>query len=400
MPNISPLMPDIDFAHHEVPDLHERLDEMRQHGPVVPVVYHGESVWLINSHAELSHAFLDEEHFEGAAAYRLHAAPAMGKTIQTMSGEEHRIHRALLSVPFFPRQVRSYIERIIDPTLDELLDRIEGRAEVEMVREFAQPFPFAVIARLLGLPITDEQRMLEWAVKLIDYPWDPEGALRARKEFSDYLQPLIDARRSAPGDDLLSILATAEVEGERLDDEAIMAFCRIVFPAGSDTTYKNAGSLLYAILSQPGIRAQVLESDAVREAIVSEGLRWEAPTALLPRRCTRDITLGGVPFRADSWVLFGVTGANNDPSVFADPRKFDPDRDHRRMLAFGRGQHFCLGSHLARRELEAAIKRIFERFPKMTLVPGKPVEIIGGVLRGPRELWVYPYGSPDAALNR
>lgn len=392
MPSLSPLLPDIDFAHHEVPNLHALLASLREQGPVVPVVYHGEPVWLILGHAELSQAFVDEVHFEGAAAYRLHAAPAMGKTIQTMSGEEHRIHRSLLSVPFFPRQVRSQVETLIEPAIDEVLDRVEGQSEVDLVAAVAQPFPFRVISLLLGLPIDDEPQMLEWALKLLDYPWDPEGALRARREFSDHLKPVIQQRRRSPGEDLISILATAEVEGERLDDEAIMAFCRILFPAGSDTTYKNLGCLLHAVLSQPGLRERVLAGPEEREAIVSEGLRWEPPTALLPRRCTRDTELGGMPFRADTWVLFGIAAANSDPAVFEEPRRFDPDRDHRKSLVFGRGQHFCLGSHLARRELETAIQRLCERFPDMVLMADRPVDIIGGVLRGPRELWVRPRG--------
>src|SRR5690625_3953300 len=110
MPSLSPLLPDIDFAHHEVPNLHALLASLREQGPVVPVVSDGEPVWLILGHAELSQAFVDEVHFEGAAAYRLHAAPAMGKTIQTMSGEEQSIHRSLISVPFCTRQVISPVE--------------------------------------------------------------------------------------------------------------------------------------------------------------------------------------------------------------------------------------------------------------------------------------------------
>lgn len=384
-------MPEIDFAHHPVPNLHELLAELRRHGPVVPVCYHGKRTWLINSFELLSRAFADELHFQSAATYLIHAEPAAGLTLQTMAGEEHRINRGLVSRPFFPKEVRAAIESLIEPTANELLDAIEGQEELDIIAAFSRPFPFRVITRLLGIPLTDEKRLLDWALKLIDYPWDPEGAVRARHDFADYLKPFLDERRVNPADDVISRLATAEFEGQRLSDEEIYSFARMIYPAGSDTAYKNGGSLLYAILSDPALRAQVLESAKAREGIVQEALRWEPPVALLPRICSADITLGGVDIKAGEWTLFGISAANSDPAVFPEPRRFDPTRTQR-SLVFGNGVHFCLGSHLARRELETAIKRIFERFPNMCLAPGHTVEITGGVLRGPKALWVRPYG--------
>ncbi|MDB5395635.1 MAG: putative cytochrome, partial [Rhodospirillales bacterium] len=106
-----------------------------------------------------------------------------------------------------------------------------------------------------------------------------------------------------------------------------------------------------------------------------------------------DVRLGGAPIKKGDWVLFGITAANNDPKVFPNPRKFDPSRDNRELISFGRGVHFCLGMHLARRELETALKVVFERYPDMRLTPGSKVEYVGGVLRGPRELRVQPYGQ-------
>lgn len=385
--NATTLLPHIDFASDPLPDLHEVIDGLRAHGPVVPVTYHGKPAWLINSHAELREAFSDEVHFMAAAAYRIHSEPAQGKTIQTMAGNEHRVNRALVSSPFFPRQVRALVESLLEPEAHRIVDRFETEDEVDIIRAYARPYPFTVISRMLGIPTHDEEQFLEWAVKLLDYPWDPEGALRARAEFSAYMAPIIEARRQRPADDVLSLLASAEFEGQRLDDEEILGFCRLLFPAGSDTTYKNMGSLLAYMLSDPALVERARGSDASREALVQEGLRIEPPTALLPRMCSKDIHFGGVDMRAGDWVLFGITAANNDPAVFADPRRFDPDRDNRH-LAFGHGVHFCLGSHLARRELECSLKVLFSRFPDMRLKTGSPVEITHAVLRGVRSLWV------------
>jgi len=385
------LMPGIDFAYDELPDLHERLDELRAIGPVVPVTYHGQTVWLITRYQELKQAFSDEEHFASKAAYTVHSEPSMGKTLQTMSGQQHRVNRTLVSKPFFPKQIRDAVESLIAPIADELLDRLNDREEVDLVEAFTRPYPFSVVARMLGIPVHDEAKLLEWALKLIDYPWDPEGALRARAEFAEYMQPILDERRERPGNDVISLLATAEFEGQRLSDEEIYSFLRLLFPAGSDTTYKVAGSLFYAILSNPAVREQAMESDTAREAIVQEALRWQAPTALLPRRCSKDTELAGVAIEEGDWILFGITAAHRDPLVFDDPHRFDPARTEKN-LAFGHGEHFCLGSHLARRELETAIERVFTRFPDMRLCPDKPVRFSGAVLRGTPELWVRPYG--------
>lgn len=385
----SPLCPDIDFAVAELPDLHTVLDELRQRAAVVPVIYHGAPVWLITRFAELREAFSDEEHFACEAAYRIHSEPSMGRTMQCMSGAEHRLNRALVSNAFFPKQVRAFVAPVIEVEAVRWLERIAGQPRVDMVQAFTRPYPFSVITRLLGIPVVDDERFLEWAIKLIDYPWDPVGALRAKAEFDAYMIPLIAARRAQPGSDVVSLLASASLEGVQLGDEEILAFCRLLFPAGSDTTYKNLGSLLAAVLADPRLRERACGSDADREALVQEGLRFEAPTALLPRRCSRSTVLAGQPIAADDWVLFGITAANNDPAVFAEPRRFDPDRRDKN-LAFGHGEHFCLGTHLARREMEAALKLVFAHFPAMRLLPDDPVEIIGGVLRGPRALWVAP----------
>ncbi|MEH6583944.1 MAG: cytochrome P450 [Halioglobus sp.] len=385
------LLPDTDFAYDELTNLHEVLDSLRSAGPVVRVKFHNEPAWLISGYHELRQAFSDEEHFECARAYKLHSEPSMGKTILGMSGSEHRVNRALVSRPFFPNQIRTLLETLIEEQANLLLDKIDRDEPVELVEEFARPFPFKVITRMLGIPVDDDAKLLTWALKIIDFPWDPEGALKAKREFDEYLIPLIERRRDNPGEDIISILATTESEGERLTTEEILSFCRLLFPAGSDTTYKMLGSLFYAILSTDGMKERAVADDNAREALVQEGLRWQPPTALLPRLCSKDIELAGVKISDGDWVLFGITAANSDPAVFDQPRVFNPDRENKN-LAFGHGEHFCLGSHLARRELETALKLVFQRFPDLALVEDKPVEITQGVLRGAKSLWVRPRG--------
>ncbi|WP_116363922.1 cytochrome P450 [Parahaliea mediterranea] len=383
----SSMLPDTDFAYDALPDLHTVLDELRTAGPVVPVTYHGEPAWLITGYEALREAFADEEHFQCAAAYRIHSEPAMGRTIQTMYGNEHRVNRALVSSPFFPRQIRTVVESLLEPEAHAIVDRFAGQTEVDLIPAYARPYPYRVITRMLGIPTHDEAAFLEWALKLIDYPWDPEGALRARQDFSQYMAPIIEARRQAPAEDILSILATTEFEGHFLDDEEILSFCRLLFPAGSDTTYKNLGSLLSYVLRDPALVALARGSDGDREALVQEGLRIEPPTALLPRMCSKAIDFYGRRMAAGDWVLFGITAANSDPSVFPEPRSFQASRTNKN-LAFGHGVHFCLGSHLARQELACSLKVLFSRYPDMRLAPGFDVTISQAVIRGPQALRV------------
>jgi cytochrome P450 len=385
MQSTTPLVPEIDFATDDVPHLHEILAGLRKAGPVVPVRFHDELAWLICGYEELMAALADEETFPSAAMYSLHAAPVMGKTLQCMGGEEHRINRALVSPAFLPSKIRSNIAELLEPVAHGLIDRLAHRGSGELIAEFCRLYPFTVITRLLGVPLDADKDILGWSLALVSYPWDPKTALAASAQFTEYLRPLVAERRMEPGEDLLSLLATAVVEGQRLTDEEIFSFVRLLFPAGSDTTYLALGSLIYAVLTHPEVRARVLADPEERRWAVEESLRWEAPVALLPRMCVRSTGWGGAEIPPGSPMLFGITAANRDPEVYPEPERFDLSR-RARNLTFGHGEHFCLGSHLARAEMEVALGALLERLPGLRLVEPDAVRILGGVLRGPKEL--------------
>ncbi len=382
------LLPEIDFAHAELPNLHEVLGALRAHGPVVPVRFHGELTWLILGYDELTAAFADDETFPSKAIYERIAMPVMGKTIQCMAGDEHRRNRALVSHAFRPAVMRRTVESSLVPLAHALLDRFAARGEGDLVVEFTRRFPFLVITRFLGIPIPDEAKLLHWAQKLIEFPWDPEGALAGSREFTDYLRVLVAERRARPGEDLLSELVTAEVGGERLADEEIFSFVRLLFPAGSDTTYKNMGSLFASVLGLPEIAALARADASQIPAIVDEGLRFEPPVPLLPRACAKDVHWAGVHLSANTPLLYGIAAANRDPAHFEQPHRFLPARKGRRHLTFGHGLHFCLGSHLARRELEVALEVVLQRLPALALAEPLNTRITGGVIRGPEHVRV------------
>ena len=379
-------VPAVDFATDELLNFHDTIDQLRTFGNVVPVKFFDRPAWLLHRYDDVKHTIADEVHFQAAKFYKLGAAPAMGRTVQTMANEEHRINRALVSSAFFPKQIRRLLEPLIQSEAHRLLDECADLERIELVNGYSRQYPFGVITRLLGIPLDDDEKFLSWALKLIDYPWDPEGALAAKEAFTQALTPIVHQRRQQPEDDIISLLTQEEIEGQLLSDEEIFSFCRLLFPAGSDTTYKNLGSLLYAVLSDPELCDIVRESPEHIPAIVQEGLRWAPPTATLPRICSKTTQIGDQTIERGEMILLCIAAANSDPLVYDNPRQFDFRREQKN-LAFGNGVHFCLGSHLARSELETGLEQLFAHFPDIKLLEEQSVEFFGAVMRGPRQLW-------------
>jgi cytochrome P450 len=383
-----PEYPQIDFAMDAVPDLHSVLADLRERHRVAPVRYHGNTAYLITRFEDLKPAFADDDTFPSAAAYVRHAGPVMGKTIQCMAGAEHRRNRGLVSAAFLPRLMKEFVEAFLTPVAHQLVDAFADRGEADLVQDYTMRYAFTVITRLLDFPPTDFEQLKRWGDGLIDYPWNPEFAQEAAREFTEYLKPLIDERRKNPGEDLLSSLTTVEVDGDRLSDEEIFSFIRLLFPAGADTTYRGLGSMIYAVLTHREVFDAVKADPDFIPDVVQESLRWEGPTALLPRFAPKDTTWAGVDIPGGSEVIFGITSANHDAQVYEAPDRFDPWRKERESLSFGHGLHFCLGSHLARREMEVSLRVLSERLPDMELVDSEQVGIQGTVLRGPQSLRV------------
>jgi cytochrome P450 len=381
------LFPAIDFAWEEVPNLHELLEEARLHGPVVQIRYHEKPAFLVLSHEAVAEGLSDEDVFPSAAFHTQWSQPTMGRTIQCMTGPEHRRARGLVNAAFRPSVMMRSIESLLEPVAHRLIDDFAGNGNAELIEDFSHRYPATIIMRMLGLPAHDETRILRWALDLINYPWQPEEALRSSKEFTTYLAEVVKERREDPRDDILTELCTVEVEGERLADEEIYSFVRLLFPAGADTTFKALGSLFWAVLSQTDLAGDLSGDQDLCVSVVDETLRWEPPIALQPRTSgAKDALWFHTEIPASAPMLFAITAANRDPDVFSEPHRFDPTRKSRNALTFGRGAHFCLGSHLARREMEVATRVVFERCPNLRLVDPDSVEITGAVLRGPKSL--------------
>lgn len=311
----------------------------------------------------------------------------MGRTILEMEGPEHLRHRRLVTPAFSPRALREGLDQVVREVVHQLIDVIESDGRADLVSQFTFTFPLRVIARVLGLPIKDFEQFHHWALDLLAIAEDPARGLEAAQRIVDYLRPIIEERRRAPKDDLVSTLVQAEVEGERLNDEEVLGFLRLLLPAGAETTYRLTGTLIHALLTHPEALAAVRADRKMLDRAIEETLRWESAVQYVSREVTRDVAVSGTPLAAGDLVMLAIGSANRDETHFTDPDRFDLERakvaDH---VAFGFGTHFCLGSNLARLEARLALDALLDRLPNLRLDPSEPSRIVGLAFRSPDRL--------------
>ena len=386
---VAPLYPEIDFAVDAVPDFHARMARLRDAGHrVVPLRYLGEIAWAILRYEDVAAAYADDDYLPAAPAYRRHSEPVQGRTLLAMEGNEHRVNRLLVSRSFHPPAIRRLAESLLVPLANEIVDSLEPGREFDLVERYTHRYPFSVITRMLGIPVDDHDRLVAWVEGLFSFPWDPELARRASRDFTDYLAPLVAERRRKPAGDVISMLTSAEAEGQRLSDEQIFSFIRLLFPAGADTTYLSIGSLMLTVLGDATLTRRLLAEPDQRVWAVEESLRLNGTIGLQVRYTERPVTIAGTAIPANSWLLYGNAPANHDPAVFPEGERFDLDRHPTKLLTFGKGVHFCLGSHLARAEMQVSLSVLLDRLEGLRLADPANTRITSAVLRGPRSLRV------------
>jgi cytochrome P450 len=312
----------------------------------------------------------------------------MGKHIMLgMDGAEHRRYRALVSTAFRQKALARWEHELIAPIADELIDGFAGRGRAELVKEFTFPFPTKVIAGLLGLPREDYRQFQRWSISILGVMSKRERAIAASQEMKEYLAEILAERRREPREDLVSDLARAELDGERLTDEEIFSFLRLLLPAGVETTFRSTGNLLYSLLSRPGQLDAVRADRSLIPQAIEEAVRYETPLLNITRLATRDTELSGVPIPAGSTIMLMLAAANRDETRWPDPDDHDIFRDAKPHISYGQGPHICIGMHLARTEMRLALNLMLDRLPNLRLDPdGDDPHIHGQVFRAPTSL--------------
>jgi cytochrome P450 len=315
---------------------------------------------------------------------------SFGKTISGMDAPEHLRYRKIFQKAFLPHQVRKWGEPVVAPVIEGLLGKVKPQRRCDLIADFTHHFPFQVVYRQLNLPARDIEIFHKLAAAQTSYFFAPEMAYEAGQKLGEYFSRMVQARRDEPGDDLVSVLANAEVDGEQLPEEVVISFLRQLTNAGGDTTYRGTSVLLAALLQNPEQLAAVRANRSLAPAAIEEALRWDGPLTTVGRITTRDYTRHGVTIPARSVVDFVQGQANRDPAKFSDPDRFDIFRDRKvRHIAFTMGPHVCIGQHLARVEMERALNAVLDQLPNVRLDPDMPPpQIEGYKMRRPRHLYV------------
>jgi cytochrome P450 len=369
-----------------VPDPYPVYRRLRREEPVVGMAGMIGTSYLVTRYEHVVAALKDPATFSSRGNARS-IGLVMGKTILEMEGKPHVRHRKIVTPAFSPRALRDGIDDVITHTVHGLIDQFAADGSADLVSQLTFTFPLRVIAHIIGIPIDDFAAFHQKAIDLISVGDDPERGFAAGQWIVDYMRPILAERRDAPRDDLLSVLVHAEVENERLTEEEVLSFLRLLLPAGAETTYRLTGTTLFALLTHPDVLAEVRADPARIDAVLEEVLRWESPVQYVSREATREVDLGGCVLPEGGLAMLAIGSANRDEERFADPDRFLVDRpnvsDH---VAFGFGEHFCAGSHLGKLEAKIAVGALLERLPNLRLDPDVPARMVGLAFRSPDRL--------------
>jgi pimeloyl-[acyl-carrier protein] synthase len=281
---------------------------------------------------------------------------------------DHTRLRALVSKAFTPRVVEAMRTRIQQVT-EDLLDRVQGRNTMDVVKDLAYPLPIIVIADMLGAPPSDYERIKKWSTDLLP-SFSPAlskeqlaQVSESASEFAAYVQNLIEERRRKPGDELIDGLIAARDGANRLTDAELVSTCVLLVVAGHLTTVQLVGRGFLLLLKNPAQMEKLRREPEFIGSAIEEMLRMEAPLQVVNRPALADFQIDGKTIRKGQLVLLSLAAANRDPAQFPDPDRFDIARAPNRHLGFGYGLHFCPGAPLARLEAEIAINTLLRRQP-------------------------------------
>ena len=375
-----------------VRDPFPRWDELRRVCPIAQTDRRGRA-WLPTTYADVTALAKDVEHFSSSNTSVIDSveedeSPILTYGLPPITSDPplHTWTRRLLLPWFSHTRVATY-EPMTRALCGSLIDAHleEGRADA--AAEYAQQIPVRVIGAILGIPEELADTFTGWVRDVLEFADDPQRVERGMFGIGYYLWDRINERRDHDGDDLLTYLLHAEVEGAPVDDMAILGMAILTMIAGIDTTWSAIGSSLWHLATHDDDRERLVADPGLMDTAVEELLRAYAPVTMA-RAVTRDIEFNGCPMKQGDKVLLNFPAANRDPSVFDQADEVLLDRQENRHVAFGSGIHRCAGSNLARMELRVALEEWLTRIPVFHLADGSEVQWAGGQVRGPRKLEV------------
>ncbi|MFF4704565.1 cytochrome P450 [Streptomyces sp. NPDC001288] len=371
-----------------------------------PLIWHeATQSWIISRYEDVERVFKDKKSEFTSDNYIWQLEPVYGRTILQMSGREHAVRRALVAPAFRGSDLQEKYLPLIERNSRELIDAFRQSGSADLVADYSTRFPVNVIADMLGLDKADHARFHGWYTSAVAFisnlSGDPEVAAageRTRVEFAEYMFPVIRDRRDNLGDDLLSTLCAAEIDGVRMNDEDIKSFCSLLLTAGGETTDKAIAGILANLMLHPEQLAAVREDRSLIVAAFVETLRYTPPIHMIMRQTAADVEVSGGVIPKGATVTCLIGAANRDPDRYREPDRFDIFRDDLTTtsafsaaaghLAFALGRHFCVGALLAKAEVETGVNQLLDAMPQMRLADGfDPVEQ-GVFTRGPRSLRV------------
>ena len=392
-----------DYATHGYP--HPVWTRLRREDPVHWFdKTEGVPFWAITKHADIVTISKRPEQFLNGPRLVIDHRPETPNdfppTLIQTDPPKHGIYRQLISKRFTPRylkQIDGPIERIGKDIVDQLLEKSgPGQwGECDFVREVSAPLPIAVIAWLLGVPESDWNLLFDWTNRTIG-AGDPEyqvpgktpqeTAMQAMTELFLYFQKLVDEKRKKPADDLITLFAHLEVDGEPIPPIDVLTFCLIIVIAGNETTRNGTTGGMLAFIEHPEQLRKFQRNPRLIDTAVEEVVRWTSPIIHFARTATEDFPLRDKVIKAGQSLALFYPSANRDEEIFEDPFEFRIDRNPNHHLGFGVGEHFCLGSHVARLELAIAYKHLLPRIEEVEVAG--PIErlhsgLVGGVKRLP-----------------
>lgn len=337
-----------------------------------PVYYDPNSdIWAVARYDDVLSVSRDPRTYSSYKAPRPKGRPL--PMMISMDDPAHLNRRKLVNKGFTPRRVRDKLSEI-NTLCDMIIDRVCEKGEADFVWDIAAPLPLLLIGDMLGFPRESFDDLLEWSDDLMRGTTDTDPAAYEKSvlagiAFREFQMGVIADRRANPGgDDLVSILCDAEVDGERLDDESIVQESLLILIGGDETSRHVITGGMQALLKFPDERQKLQDDlDGRIEVAVEEMLRWVTPIKNMARTTMTEIQLGGETIPEEADVIMLYPSANRDEAHFADPFRFDIERQPNHHLAFGFGTHFCLGASLARLELKEMFTKVLRRLPDIEM---------------------------------